>query len=55
MYFGCEDVPSTLTRVTELGGNPMMDPMDIGAGVIAPAVLDPEGAVFALYSGRFDD
>ena len=55
VYFGCEDVPSTLARVTELGGNPMMDPMDIGAGVIAPAVFDPEGAVFALYSGRFDD
>jgi predicted enzyme related to lactoylglutathione lyase len=28
--------------------------MDIGVGKIAP-IQDPQGAVFALYSGEFED
>ncbi len=54
VYFGCEDVDASLDRVQELGGNRVMDPLEIPTGKLA-ATLDPEGAVFALYSGQFAD
>lgn len=55
VYFGAEDVDRAIAKVGELGGATMMEPTDIGrAGRIAVA-RDPQGAVFALYSGRFED
>ncbi len=53
-YFGAEDVASGAAGAGELGGNPIVEPMDIGVGRIA-VLQDPQGAVFALYSGDFDD
>ena len=55
VYFGVESVDTALGQVGELGGSTVMEPTDIGpAGRIAVA-RDPQGAVFALYSGHFDD
>jgi predicted enzyme related to lactoylglutathione lyase len=55
VYFGAEQADATLSRVGELGGSTLMEPTDIGpAGRIAVA-RDPQGAVFAIYSGRFEE
>jgi uncharacterized protein len=54
VYFGADDIDATLAKSTELGGNTLVETMDIGVGKIAVA-QDPQGAVFALYSGDLDD
>jgi hypothetical protein len=54
VYFGVEDADAGAARVTELGGQVLGDPFDIGPGRIA-IVSDPQGGVLALYSGHFDD
>ena len=53
-YFGIDDIDSGLARVGELGGSVMAGPMDIGIARIG-IVQDPQGAVFALYDGQFED
>jgi predicted enzyme related to lactoylglutathione lyase len=53
-YFGCDEAAAALARAEELGGKKLAGPYDMGPGKIAIAV-DPQGAVFALYSGQFDD
>jgi uncharacterized protein len=53
-YFGTDDAAASLEKVRSGGGNVLMDVQDIGVGKIAIA-QDPQGAVFALYGGRFDD
>lgn len=55
VYFGSENVENTLAKVADLGGEAIMGPQEIGSGMTLAAVLDPQGAVFALYAGRFDD
>jgi predicted enzyme related to lactoylglutathione lyase len=47
----CEDA---VTRVQELGGAVLAGPLDVPAGRIA-VVLDPQGAVFALFEGETDE
>ncbi len=54
VYFGSDDTASTLARVEELGGTKLSEPMEIPQGSIAVA-QDPQGAVFALYGGQFED
>jgi uncharacterized protein len=54
VYFGSGDIDADLAKATELGGNALMGPMDIGVGKLA-AIQDPQGAVFALYAGQFED
>lgn len=54
VYFGTDDLGGDLTKIGELGGRVLMDPIEIPAGRLA-AVQDPQGAVFALYGGRFED
>lgn len=54
VYFAADDLDATLARVSELGGNVLMGNTDIGIARIAVA-QDPQGAVFALYSGHLDD
>jgi predicted enzyme related to lactoylglutathione lyase len=54
VYFGTTDLAGALERVRELGGRPLMDPIEMPMGSFA-AVQDPQGAVFALYQGDFDD
>lgn len=53
VYFGTDDAEAGAARATELGAT-VLAAMDIGVGKIA-ALQDPQGAVFALYAGRFDD
>src|SRR5258708_25922004 len=54
VYFGTDDTEAAVARVEELGGSKLAGPMSIGPGQIA-IVQDPQGAVFALYAGEFDD
>jgi uncharacterized protein len=53
-YFGSDDVGSGVERAKELGGTPLAGPVDIAMGTIG-VIRDPQGAVFAIYSGDFDD
>ena len=54
VYFGSGDVDGDLAKASELGGNALVGAMDIGMGTIG-VVQDPQGAVFALFAGQFDD
>jgi len=53
VYFGTQDAEADAARAGELGATSLAQ-MDIGVGKIA-VLQDPQGAVFALYAGRFDD
>ncbi len=54
VYFGADDIEATMAKATELGGTELVAATDIGVGQVA-VVQDPQGAVFALYAGRFED
>ena len=54
VYFGTDDIEGAASKGEELGGSTIAGPMSIGPGQIA-IVQDPQGAVFALYAGEFDD
>ena len=54
VYFATDDIDATLATVSELGGNVLVGSTDIGVAKIAVA-QDPQGAVFALYSGHLDE
>ncbi|HLJ01949.1 MAG TPA: VOC family protein [Solirubrobacteraceae bacterium] len=54
VYFGVDDLEAAVERVQELGGTAITDVIAMGSGRFA-AMQDPQGAVFALYAGRFDD
>jgi hypothetical protein len=53
-YFGSPDVEADAARLVELGGQVLLAPMSVPGGKIIVA-QDPQGAVFALFSGEFDD
>ena len=55
VYFGAGNADAAAARVGELGGSTMAEPMDIGSAARIAIVQDPQGAVFALYSGRFEE
>jgi predicted enzyme related to lactoylglutathione lyase len=55
VYFGTDDISAAAANVTALGGTVLAPPMAIeGMGELAVA-QDPQGGVFALYAGNFDD
>lgn len=54
VYFGTDDIDATVAKAQELGGGVIAEPVDIGMGKIA-VLSDPQGAVFALFEGNFDD
>jgi predicted enzyme related to lactoylglutathione lyase len=54
VYFGSENVDDDAGRVGELGGTVLVPPMSVPGGRILVA-QDPQGAAFAVLSGRFDD
>jgi uncharacterized protein len=54
VYFGIEDVDAAADEVSSAGGTVMIPPQDVPGGRILVAA-DPQGAVFALFAGRFDD
>ena len=54
-YLGTADIAAAAAKVTDLGGQVLAPPMMIeDMGEIAVA-RDPQGAVFALYAGNFEE
>jgi len=53
VYFGIGDIDAGLAKVSELGGTLLAGPIDIQIAKIG-VVADPQGAVFALYSGEME-
>jgi predicted enzyme related to lactoylglutathione lyase len=53
-YFGHEDVERVVEEVGGLGGQVFNGPMKMAAGAIA-VLGDPQGAVFAVWTGEYDD
>jgi uncharacterized protein len=54
VYFGSEDVDADAERLGGLGAQVMVPPTDVPGGRFLVA-QDPQGAIFGLFSGRFDD
>jgi predicted enzyme related to lactoylglutathione lyase len=54
VYFAAEDMDAALSKVGELGGETVVDAMDIGIAKVA-VVRDPQGGAFALYAGQLED
>jgi uncharacterized protein len=53
-YFGHEDVARLIGEVGGLGGQVFSGPMQMPQGSIA-VIGDPQGAVFAVWTGEYDD
>lgn len=53
-YFGIESVEDAVGRIGELGGQIMLPPTELPGGKIIVA-SDPQGAMFGLWSGQYDD
>lgn len=55
VYFGIDDIDAAAEQIESSGGTLMLPKTEVpGPGHILVA-QDPQGAVFALYAGRFDD
>jgi len=53
-YFGIESVDDAVGRIGELGGQIVLPPTEVPGGKIIVA-SDPQGAVFGLWSGQYND
>lgn len=53
-YFGIESVEDAVGRIGELGGQIVLPPTEVPGGKIIVA-SDPQGAMFGLWSGQYDD
>jgi uncharacterized protein len=54
VYFGIDEIDAAAERITELRGTVMVPTTPVPGGEILVA-HDPQGAVFGLFAGRFDD
>jgi predicted enzyme related to lactoylglutathione lyase len=54
VYFGTDDIDAAAERIERSGGTVMVPKTDVPGGQILVA-WDPQGAVFGLFAGRFDD
>jgi uncharacterized protein len=54
VYFGTDDVDADAGRIGDAGAQIIVPPIDVPGGRILVA-QDPQGAVFGLFAGRFDD
>ena len=54
VYFGIDDIDSAAERIAATGATVMVPPQPVPGGRIVVA-QDPQGAIFALFAGRFDD
>ena len=55
VYFGIDDVDAAAEQILSAGGTLMVEPMDMPPSGRILVAQDPQGAVFALFAGRFDD
>lgn len=55
VYFGTENIDTSLTKIAELGGRAIFGPQEIAPEMTLAAATDPQGAVFALYAGHFEE
>ncbi len=53
-YFGIENVDDAAGRIDESGGEILVPPNDVPGGRILVAA-DPQGAIFGLFTGSYDD
>jgi uncharacterized protein len=53
-YFGHEDVDRVVAEIDGLGGRLLNGPVRMPQGTIA-VVADPQGAVFAVWTGEYED
>jgi predicted enzyme related to lactoylglutathione lyase len=54
VYFGINDIDAAAERIGHSGGTVMVPKTEVPGGHILVA-QDPQGAVFGLFAGRFDD
>ena len=54
VYFGHDDLDAAAQRIGEAGGVVIMPRTEVPGGEIVVA-QDPQGAVFGLFAGRYDD
>ncbi|HWI72513.1 MAG TPA: VOC family protein [Baekduia sp.] len=54
VYFGVDDVVTTLDRIASLGGRTLVEPTSVPSGRFAVA-MDPQGAVLCVLEGDYDD
>ncbi|HEY6775590.1 MAG TPA: VOC family protein [Thermoleophilaceae bacterium] len=54
VYFGTDDIDTASERIGQSGGTVMVPKTEVPGGHIVVA-QDPQGAVFGLFAGRFDD
>ena len=55
VYFGSDDVDAAAEQIGSAGGTLMVEPTDVPPSGRIVVAQDPQGAVFALFAGRFDD
>jgi predicted enzyme related to lactoylglutathione lyase len=55
VYFGTDDVDATMAKTRELGGDVVAGRIDMGDTGSVAVLRDPQGAVFAVFAGGFDD
>jgi predicted enzyme related to lactoylglutathione lyase len=53
-YFGHDDVERLVKDIDDLGGTLLNGPVHVPAGTFA-VLGDPQGAVFAVFTGQYDD
>lgn len=54
VYFGIDDIDGAAERIEESGGTIMVPKTEVPGGTFLVA-QDPQGAVFGLFTGRFDN
>ena len=53
-YFGHDDTERLTREIGDLGGRLYNGPVQMPAGTFA-VLADPQGAVFAVWTGEYDD
>jgi predicted enzyme related to lactoylglutathione lyase len=54
VYFGIDDIDAAAKQIASSGGTVMVPPTDVQGGRFLVA-QDPQGAIFGLWAGQFDD
>jgi uncharacterized protein len=54
VYFATSDLDGTNSRLTELGGQVLVPPLEVPAGGRVSVAKDPQGAAFGLFDGPLD-